>query len=79
MSALRIRIAKVLARQLHGPTWDDNENWDNPTHSQQVFLADADAVIRELGWQQESCVRYTYAPRFTSRGLDACDDCGEPG
>jgi hypothetical protein len=42
------------------------------------FPALADAVIEALKLRQESCVRYTYAPRFSNRGLDACDDCGEP-
>jgi len=49
MTDLRTRIAKVLARcQLYGPDWYDDNTWENPNPSQQVFLADADAVIKEI-------------------------------
>jgi hypothetical protein len=43
-----------------------------------LYLGQADAVIAELGMRQEFCVQYTHAPRYKSRGLDACDDCSEP-
>lgn len=61
---LRTRIACVLA----GIT-------PNNTPKPEYFEM-ADAVIAEL--RQEWCVKYTYAPRFTNRILDSCDECGEP-
>ena len=64
---LRTRIVRALRTDKVGRS----------LHTYELQLM-ADAVIQALGWREESCVQYTYAPRFDKRGLDACHDCGEP-
>ena len=54
MADLRTRIAKTLHR-LYGPSLGAHpDGWDRePGGTQEMYLEDADAVIRELGLQYE--------------------------